>query len=288
MKICVIMPAAGASARYQSAGAVRHKLDEDLGGKPLIQRTVETFTKFDDDDAMIASIVVAGPHDEEDFAAFSDRHLDRLGLLGAKLVRGGKTYRWETVAAALAHVPGDCTHIAVHDAARPAVSFALLSRVFRAARTHSAVVPAVACSDTVKRAKETGETFGGNDAAAAILGESTASKAPLRVVSETLDRTGLVLVQTPQVFRSELLKKAYEPLMKSEAGSSADQLVHKFAHKFAHITDDASVVEAFGERVVVVEGESTNVKVTLPADLTIVRAVMGFREADGKTAMRRF
>jgi len=96
------------------------------------------------------------------------------------------------------------------------------------------------------------------------------------------------LVQTPQVFRSELLKKAYEPLMKSEAGTSADQLVHKFAHKFAHITDDASVVEAFGERVVVVEGESTNIKVTLPADLTIVRAVMGFREADGKTAMRRF
>jgi 2-C-methyl-D-erythritol 4-phosphate cytidylyltransferase len=104
MKICVIMPAAGASVRYQAAGAVRHKLDEDLGGKPLIQRTVETFTKFDDDEATIASILVAGPHDDADFAAFTDRHGDRLSLLGAKLVKGGPTYRWQTVAAALAHV----------------------------------------------------------------------------------------------------------------------------------------------------------------------------------------
>ncbi|MFN5944403.1 MAG: 2-C-methyl-D-erythritol 4-phosphate cytidylyltransferase [Phycisphaerae bacterium] len=276
MKICVIMPAAGASVRYQAAGAVRHKLDEDLGGKPLIQRTVETFTKFDDDEATIASILVAGPHDDADFAAFTDRHGDRLSLLGAKLVKGGPTYRWQTVAAAMAHVPEQCTHIAVHDAARPAVSFALLARVFRAARTHAAVVPAVSCSDTVKRAKETGETFGGDDPVASILGESTASKAPLRIVSETVDRKGLVLVQTPQVFRSELLKRAYAPL---QAGDPA---------AFAHITDDASVVEATGERIVIVEGESTNVKVTLPADLTIARAVMGFREPEGKAAMRRF
>lgn len=276
MKICVIMPAAGASARYQAAGAVRHKLDEDLGGKPLIQRTVETFTKFDDDEATIASIVVAGPHDEADFAAFVERHGDRLSLLGAKLVKGGQVYRWQTVAAALAHVPDDCTHIAVHDAARPAVSFSLLSRVFRAARTHAAVVPAVNCSDTVKRVQETGEAFGGDDAVASILGESTASKAPLRVVTETLDRKGLVLVQTPQVFRADLLKRAYAPLASGDAS------------RFAHVTDDASVVEAAGERIVVVDGESTNVKVTLPADLTIARAVMGFKEPEGKTALRRF
>lgn len=276
MQICVIMPAAGASARYQAAGAVRHKLDEDLGGKPLIQRTVETFTKFDDDDATISSIIVAGPHDDADFAAFTDRHGDRLALLGAKLVKGGPTYRWQTVAAALAHVPENCTHIAVHDAARPAVSFSLLSRVFRAARTHAAVVPGVNCSDTVKRAKETGEVFGGDDPVASILGESTASKAPLRVVSETLDRKGLVLVQTPQVFRAELLKRAYGPLQKGDPA------------KFAHITDDASVVESLGERVTIVEGESTNIKVTLPADLTIARAVMGFKDPEGKAAMRRF
>ncbi|HLP82903.1 MAG TPA: IspD/TarI family cytidylyltransferase [Phycisphaerales bacterium] len=276
MQICVIMPAAGASARYQAAGAVRHKLDEDLGGKPLIQRTVETFTKFDDDEATISSIIVAGPHDDADFAEFTDRHGDRLALLGAKLVKGGPTYRWQTVAAALAHVPESCTHIAVHDAARPAVSFSLLSRVFRAARTHAAVVPAVSCSDTVKRTKETGESFGGDDPVASILGESTASKAPLRVVSETLDRKGLVLVQTPQVFRAELLKRVYVPLQKGDPA------------KFAHITDDASVVESLGERVTIVEGESTNIKVTLPADLTIVRAVMGFKDPEGKAAMRRF
>jgi 2-C-methyl-D-erythritol 4-phosphate cytidylyltransferase len=276
MQICVIMPAAGASARYLSSGAVRHKLDEDMGGKPLLQRTVETFTKFDDDEATIRCIIVAGPHDAADFAAFTERHGDRLSLLGATLVRGGQTYRWQTVAAALAHVPADCTHIAVHDAARPAVSLGLLSRVFRAARTHAAVVPAVMSSDTVKRTRETGEVLGGVDPVASILGESAASRAPLRMVTETLDRRGLVLVQTPQVFQAALLKRAYAPLL---AGDPA---------AFAHMTDDASVVESLGERVTVVEGESTNIKVTLPADLTIARAVMGFREPDGKAAMRRF
>src|SRR4051812_6851441 len=134
MRIAVIVPAAGASARYTAAGGLRSKLDEDLGGKPVIQRTVELFTKHDD----VAQIIVAGPADQAAFEEFRQRHGDRLGLLGARLARGGVTHRYETVKAALAEVGADCTHIAVHDAARPCTSFELLERVFAAAKRHNA------------------------------------------------------------------------------------------------------------------------------------------------------
>lgn len=274
MKLAVILPAAGFSGRYLQHGGLRGKLDEDLGGKPLLQRTIEVFTKFEDDDLTIGPILVAGPHDEAAHTEFKSRHADRLGLLGATIIRGGVTHRWETVQAALAHVPADATHIAVHDAARPCLSFELLGRVVKAARTHAAVIPAVPASDTVKRAYDTGETLGGADPLAAILGESAGAKQPLRAVKETVDRTNLVLVQTPQVFRADLLRRAYAPLTTSKGST--------------HPTDDASLVEALGERVVVVEGDPRNIKVTVPADLVLARAILGFKEAEGRAAHKKF
>lgn len=272
MKLAVVLPAAGFSGRYLQHGGLRSKLDEDLGGKPLLQRTIEIFTKFEDDDVTISAIIVAGPHAEDALAEFKQRHSDRLALLGATIVRGGVTHRWETVAAALAHVPQDCSHIAVHDAARPCVSYELLARVVRAARHHDAVIPAVPVSDTVKRAYDTGEVMGGTDPLAAILGESAGAKQPLRAVKETLDRGNLVLVQTPQVFRADLLRRAY-------ANVNASQ---------TQPTDDASLVESLGERVIVVEGDPRNLKVTVPADLVLARTIMGFREPEGRAAHKKF
>lgn len=269
MNLAVILPAAGAGRRYESAGGLRNKLEEDLGGKPLLQRTVETFTKFDDHEVTISEILVAGPYDEAALAEFRQRHGDRLGLLSARIIRGGQTHRWETVAAALTHVPDSCTHVAIHDAARPCLSFELLGRLLRAGRTHPAVIPGLRVNDTLKRTRETGETLGGDDPVAAILGESAASRQPLRVVVETLDRAGLVLVQTPQVFRLDLLRRAY-------------------AQPDLSGTDDASLVERLGERVLVVEGEPRNIKVTVPADLALARAIMGYREPEGRPAHKRF
>ncbi len=272
MRLAVILPAAGFSGRYLEQGGLRSKLDEDLGGKPLLQRTIEVFTKFEDDDLTIAPIIVAGPHDPVALAEFKTRHADRLGLLGAIIVPGGVTHRWETVQAALAHVPADCTHIAVHDAARPCLSFDLLGRVLKAAREHTAVIPTIPANDTVKRVVDTGEVLGGADPLAAILGESAGARQPLRAVKETIDRANLVLVQTPQVFRAELLKKAYIQARPASASP----------------TDDASLVEALGERVIVVQGDPRNIKVTVPADLTLARAIMGFREPEGRAAHKKF
>ena len=131
MKLAVIIPAAGFSSRFSEGQEFgRSKLDEEIGDRPVLQRTVEMFTKRDE----VYSIIVAGPHDEEAFAEFKVRHADKLSILGVTLCRGGKTHRYETVAEALKLVPDDCTHIAVHDAARPCTPVELLDRVFDAAQ----------------------------------------------------------------------------------------------------------------------------------------------------------
>ncbi len=265
MKISVIIPAAGASTRYLEGGhAARHKLDEDLGGRPLLQRTIELFNTH----PLVGSVVVAGPHDDDVFDDFRLRHGDRLSMLGATLCRGGRTHRWETVRAALAKVPGDATHIAVHDAARPCTSAALIERVFDAALTNDAVAPCLDVSDTIKRVGETQETEAEIDPIAEVLGV-TQEPRRVRLVRETMVRAGLVAAQTPQVFRADLLRRAYA---QSDLSS----------------TDDAGLVERLGAEVVVVEGEARNIKVTLPDDLTIARAILGFRPPSEREVHKRF
>lgn len=269
MNLCVIIAAAGSSARYLAAGAVRHKLEEDLGGKIVLQRTVEAFTKHD----AVRSIIIAGPNDAELLSAFKLRHGDKMGLLGAKIIQGGKDHRYESIAAALAHVPADSTHIAVHDAARPCITAELLDRLVEMATLHAAVIAAIPCPDTVKRVKQTDEpAFPNDDPVAAILGDAPRSKEKLRVVTETLDRAPLVLVQTPQIFDAGLLRRAY-------------------AQKDLTSTDDAALVERLGEKVAICPGDVRNIKITTPDDLIMARAAMGFRGdggGDQRSALKRF
>lgn len=264
MNIAVILPAAGSSKRFSDAGGLRSKLDEDMGGKPVLQRTVEAFNKHD----KVGQIIVAGPADDAAMAEFKERHADRLALLGAKLVRGGAAHRYETVRAALAHV-GDCTHVAVHDAARPCISVELMDRLFDAASLHDAVIPVIPVPDTLKRVRTTQERLAKPDQIAAILGISDEQLPLLREVEATVDRTNLYLVQTPQVFRLGLLQAAYA---QSDLAS----------------TDDASLVERLGHRVVAVEGDARNLKITYPADADLARAIMGWRSAEGRASHKKF
>ena len=125
MNICVIIAAAGQSTRFGAA----QKLDQDLGGRALLLRTVELFTKRDE----VRSIIVAVAPDSID--EFRARYGPSLGFHGATIVAGGSQARWETVRNALADVPPESTHVAVHDAARPAVPKVVLDRVFEAGRT---------------------------------------------------------------------------------------------------------------------------------------------------------
>lgn len=272
MRLAVIIPAAGSSRRYiESAKSAtgsaldRQKIDEDLGGRPLLHRTVELFNKLEE----VSTIIVAGPADGAAYDAFKLRHADKLSILGVQLCRGGKDHRYETVALALKLVPDECTHIAVHDAARPATPPDLIQRVLDAARAgHGAVVPGLDVPDTLKRVSAEAIVSTEADPLAAILGAS-APKAEARRVEQTIDRARLVAAQTPQVFEKGLLQRAY-------------------AQKDLTSTDDAQLVERLGEPVMVVEGDPTNIKVTRARDLTLVRAILGHRPPTDKPAHLRF
>ena len=269
-RFAVIIAAAGASRRYTESGGLRSKLDEDLGGKPVLQRSVELFSKRDD----VFSIIVAGPGDDADFADFKTRHADRLGLLGATLVKGGKTYRWETVQNALAAVPDDATHVAVHDAARPATPPELIDRIFELARHHPAVVPGFEVGDTLKRATRSDAPARPSDPLAAILGSAPSDEKTI-VIDATVDRAGLYAVQTPQVFECGVLRAAY-------------------AQSDRTSTDDASLVERLfaaegkGRQVVLAAGDARNIKITRAGDIALARAIMGVGGPAERPAHKRF
>jgi len=272
MRISVIIPAAGSSTRFNQSdadsldvlGAPRSKLDEDLGGKAVLQRTIELFNTRDD----VSQIIVAGPFDNDAFAAFKAQHADRLSLLGAKLVQGGKDHRWESVKAALAIVDETCTHVAIHDAARPATTHELIDRVFAAAANHAAVIPGVPVADTLKRVNpDPIEDTGGVDQVAAILGVD--SNPPMFTVSGAIERAHAMAIQTPQIFERELLSRAY----------AQDDLSS---------TDDAGLIERLGEQVIVVAGDPTNIKLTRANELPLLRAIMGVKKTASRPTHKRF
>jgi 2-C-methyl-D-erythritol 4-phosphate cytidylyltransferase len=143
-------------------------------------------------------------------------------------VAGGAT-RSGSVRAGLAGVPLDAEIVVVHDAARPLAGVDIFRRAVAAVRAGAdAAIPGVPVTDTVKRVEDG------------------------RVV-ETVDRTRLVAVQTPQAFRAGVLRRAH-------AGAP-------------EATDDAALVEALGGTVVVVDGDPRNIKLTSPDDLIVARAL---------------
>ena len=157
------------------------------------------------------------------------------------VVVGGDT-RSGSVRAGLWTVPDDVDVVVCHDAARPGASVGLFDAVIAAVRGGAdAAVPALPVSDTLKRVPEWNESGG--------------------AVAATVDRSGLFTVQTPQAFRREVLVGAH-------AGDP-------------EATDDAALVEAVGGTVVAVPGEAAAHKVTEPADLVIVEALLRGRARDG-------
>src|SRR5262249_43400030 len=142
-------------------------------------------------------------------------------------IADGGAERFESVANALALVKPEAEFVAIHDAVRPCLTDELITDVFAAAAKHGAALLAVPVGDSVKR----------GDARNRGLG--------------TVPRQGLWLAQTPQVFRREWLVEAYA----SRAKLGGD------------ITDDAQLIEAAGHPVHVVEGASSNVKITTKGDL---------------------
>ena len=164
-----------------------------------------------------------------------------LGWTKVSAVVAGGAERQDSVRAGLDALHA-CEWVLVHDAARPLVTPDLVRRGLAAAQRCGAAVAATPVRDTLKRAS-----------AAAELPE----------VLENVDRTALWAAQTPQVFRAHILREAFETL-----GAAAGAL-----------TDDGAVVQAAGNRVFLFEGDSANLKVTVPGDVAIVEALLSARSA---------
>lgn len=153
----------------------------------------------------------------------------RFDVARHKIAIGGKE-RFHSVKSGLAALSEGVRTIAVHDAVRPLASKKLIIRLVLATEKHDAVIPVVAPTDSYRL----------------VEGED----------SKIIDRSTLRMVQTPQLFRAEALRKAYE---------------QEFSESF---TDDASVVEAAGYKVALEEGERENFKITTPLDITLARAII--------------
>jgi 2-C-methyl-D-erythritol 4-phosphate cytidylyltransferase len=217
-----ILVAAGSGARL---GSDRPKAFAALAGRPLLAESVERLDASD----WIDAIVVAAPPGWEEPAILLAEEL--VASKVTSVVTGGAT-RAESVRNALAEVSDEALVVLVHDAARPLVDDAVIERVLgRLDGTVDGVVPGLAVPDTVKRIS------GG-------------------LVAETVDRDGLVAVQTPQAFVADRLRAAYAAVGVSEA------------------TDCASLVERLGGRVAAVEGDPRLAKVTTSGDLERVTQLL--------------
>jgi 2-C-methyl-D-erythritol 4-phosphate cytidylyltransferase / 2-C-methyl-D-erythritol 2,4-cyclodiphosphate synthase len=200
-------------------GADRPKAFVKLGGRTLLAHSIDL---LEDHPAVDRMVLVVPAEWEEPATLLADELA--AGKVAAA-VPGGET-RALSVAAGLDAVAAGAETILVHDAARPFASAELIDRLLEALATHPGAVPALPVTDTVKRVSD-------------------------GRVAETLDRSELRAVQTPQAFRAEALRRAYAV----PAAALRDA------------TDCASLVEAAGLEVAVVPGEAGNLKITSPDDL---------------------
>ena len=223
-----IIVAGGSGSR---AGGARPKQFRFLGGMPVLARTINTFAAA----LPGAEIVAVLP---EQHIGFWKNLSARFDVAEHKIVAGGAE-RFHSVRNGLAALTSDPGLIAVQDGVRPLGSIAMIRRVAEAAARHGAAVPVV---EPVDSFRETDADEAGN------------------VASHIVDRRFLRIVQTPQIFRADILRRAYE------------------AEYRAEFTDDASVVEAIGQAVYLAEGERENLKLTTPGDFVVAEALIAARE----------
>lgn len=210
--------AAGGVGRRLAADVPKQMLE--VGGQTILQRSVAAFTAH----PRVTEVIVVLPND---VAAEPPAWLNDV-----RIVTGGKR-RQDSVAAGVDALHPGAEIVLVHDAARPFVSAALISRAIDAAATHGAAIAAVPVTDTVKRVERT-------DAMPAI--------------AETLARDTIYLAQTPQAFTSRVIREA---VALGRSGVDA--------------TDESALAERAGHSVRIVLGEPGNVKITTAADLDAAR-----------------
>ena len=227
-RCAALVAAAGSSTRM---GGGTNKLLLPLDGIPVLIRTLDALQRAE----RVDEIIVATR--EEELVEIAQL-CHTYGITKCKkVVRGGESRAHSVMLAAL-EADKSMELLAVQDGARPLVTPALIDSVIAAATRCGAAAPAVPVKDTIKCVREDG------------------------TVAQTLDRSALRAVQTPQVFTADVLKAALQSVL--EQG--------------IEVTDDCGAVERLGKVVFLTEGEETNLKITTPADLVLAEAILKDRE----------
>ncbi len=221
----VLIVAGGSGRRMGSATPKQFLL---LRQRPLLMHTIEKFHTFD------ASVSITLVLPEEHVKLWRELITSHLFSVPHKIVAGGEE-RFNSVKNGLSSLPANGV-VAIHDGVRPLVSHQTIERCFAGVEISGAAIPVVEPPESVRMLTVKG--------------------------SMPLNRSNIRLVQTPQVFSLEVIKKAY---------------MCEYSPSF---TDDATVVESAGFAVSLVEGNTENIKITTPADLRYADAVMAAMEAN--------
>jgi len=233
MKVIAIIPAAGLGTRMAPPGkkGVPSKQFFEINGTPILIHTIRVFSR----NQQVTDIVVALRKNEmEQFA----RRLEKEKLAAkVQLVEGGE-HRQDSVANALSSLKSAADDVVlVHDAVRPFVDDEIIANVIHEVEKHGAAIAGLPAVDTIKQVERAAEGA---------------------IITSTIPRERVVQAQTPQGFRYELIKRAFD-------SAKADGFTG---------TDEASLVERLGEDVWVVMGSTRNIKITTPADLELAEFLM--------------
>lgn len=221
----VIIAAAGVGSRMKNQINKQYLLLKD---RPVLAYSLDFFEQLPEAESIV---IVANPAEVE----YCEREIvSKYGYKKVnKVIPGGKE-RQDSVWNALQQMDSRTEWVGIHDGARPILTVQLVKDLFTSAQQYGAAIPGLSARETIKRVDEKG------------------------VVLETLDRSTLVTVQTPQIFSFRSLVHAYEKA---------------YAEGFV-ATDDASVFEKYAGPVKVVEGIYTNIKITTPVDITVAETFL--------------
>ncbi|HUY15501.1 MAG TPA: 2-C-methyl-D-erythritol 4-phosphate cytidylyltransferase [Terriglobia bacterium] len=220
MSTLAIIPAAGSGTRMGS-GTPKQFLA--LEGVPIF---IHTLRKFIGSDAVDDVLLALRPEE----MARAQAEIDRENFLRPPRITPGGSTRQETVGLALEQAPPGTEIVVVHDAVRPFVEPEMIRRIVDAARKDGAAIFAIPTVDTVKQVER-------------------------EFITGTIPRERIALAQTPQAFRYDLIREAFE----------------KARAEGFHGTDESSLIEHLGEKVAVLMGSDRNIKITKPSDLPLAR-----------------
>lgn len=217
----VIIVAGGIGTRMKSD---RPKQFMDLGGVPIIIRTIRCFLNYNPAIHIIISV-------HKNYKAHLEGLIEKFDLKSAdiQIIFGGET-RFVSVKNGLSLIESEEAIVGIHDAARPFVSLQTITNCYDMALSKGNAVPCISVNESMRKISNN--------------------------INNSVNRNEYKIIQTPQCFHAAKIKKAFE---------------QDYSHAF---TDDATVLESTGEKIVLVEGNEENIKITSPHDLLIANAML--------------